>query len=411
MSGLPLEGIRVTDATHSWAGPYATNFLASMGAKVIKVESLQWLDPWRGGGTARTEENFWEQSPLFNSLNLDKLSVTLNLRHPKGAEVFKRLVEISDIVAENYTPRVMKNFGLDYESLKKINPSIIMLSMPAYGMTGPWTDYPGFAALFEQMSGMPQLTGYPDGPPKMTDWGFADIIGGVNGRVAIMFALLHRQMTGEGQYIDLSQVETVTSVLGDAHVEYSMNERIRPRRGNRHPYMAPHGYYRCSGKDFWVAIAISSDEEWEQFGKAIGNPSWTKEGRFADSLSRWHNQDELDKLIEAWTLEHEHYEVMNTLQKAGVAAGVIPTGAEIPDDPHLKARDMFKVVDRAVVGLHPYPKPTPMKFSDYPVEIHRPAPLMGEHNDYVLGELLGMSREEIQSLADDQIIGTKPLGA
>jgi len=409
MSRLPLEGIRVTDVTQSWAGPYATQFLAGMGAEVIKVETTRWLDPWRGGATAGRSGPFWEESPLFNSVNTNKLSVTLDLTNPKGVELFKRLVKISDIVAENYTPRVMKNFGLDYNVLKQVNPSIIMLSMPAYGMTGPYRDYPGFAALFEQMSGLPQLTGYPDGPPKMVDWGFADTIGGVNGRAALMFALLHRQMTGKGQYIDMSQIEACTSLIGDAIAEYSMNKRIRPRHGNRHPYMAPHGYYHCRGDDFWVVIAVSSDEEWRQFCKVIGNPSWTEEERFSDSISRWNNQDELDILVEAWTLQHDHYEVMYSLQQAGVAAGVIPTGPELLADPHLKERGMFQVVDRAVVGPHPYPRSAPMKLSESPDEKRQPSPLLGEHNHYVLHELLGLSGQELESMAEENIIGTEPL--
>ena len=409
MGRFPLEGVRVTDVTQSWAGTYATQFLAGMGAEVIKVETTKWLDPWRGGGTAGRTGRFWEESPLFNSVNTNKLSVTLDLTHPRGVELFKRLVKISDVVAENYSPRVMKNFGLDYEVLKQVNPGIIMLSMPAHGKTGPWRDYPGFAALFEQMSGLPQLTGYPDGPPRMTDWGFADTIGGASGRAALMFALLHRQMTGRGQYIDMSQVEACTSVIGDAIAEYSMNGRIRPRRGNRHPFMAPHGYYRCRGGDFWVAIAVSSDEEWQQFRRALGEPSWTGEERFANSGSRWRNQDELDKLVESWTLRQDHYEVMYSLQQVGVAAGAIPTGPELLADPHLKERGLFQVVDRAVAGSHHYPRSAPVILSESPAEKRQPAPLLGEHNQYVLHELLGMSEQEIQSLAEDDIIGTEPL--
>lgn len=404
-----LDGIRVTDVTNSWAGPYATQFLAAMGAEVIKVETTKWLDPWRGVGAAGLAGQVGEMAPTFNTVGTNKLSVTLDLTHPSGARIFKQLVGISDIVAENYTPRVMKNFGLDYEALKQVNPAIIMLSMPSHGMTGPWREYPGFAALFEQMSGLPQLTGYPDGPPKMTDWGFADIIGGANGRAALMFALLHRQMTGEGQYIDMSQVEACTCLLGDAIVEYSMNGQIRPRRGNRHPEMAPHGYYCCRGDDFWVAIAVSSDQEWRQFCKTIGDPLWTREARFSDGPSRWRHQDEMDKLIETWTLQQDHYEVMNALQQAGVAAGAIPTGPELLADPHWKERGVFEIVDRAVVGPHPYPKSAPMKLSESLDEKRQPAPTLGEHNWYVLHDLLGISEQEIKSLTDDDVIGTEPL--
>ena len=411
MSKLPLEGIRVIDLTMFWSGPYATNLLASLGAEVIKIEAIQRLDGWRGGAAQVDVEKPWERSPLWNTVNTDKLDITLDLTRPRGVEIFKRLVKIGDIVAENYTPRVMKNFGLDYPVLKEINPQIIMISLPAHGSTGPWKDYPGFGASIEQMSGIPQLTGYPDGPPKMTSLNLSDPTVGINGMAAILIALLFRQMTGKGQYIDLSQIEALTSLVGDAIVDYSMNKRVQPRRGNRHPSMAPHGYYRCQGDDLWVGIAVSSDQEWEQFSRAIGAPPWTKEDRFADSLSRWHNQDELDKLVEGWTIEHGHYEVMNTLQQAGVAAGAALTPAELLTDPHLKEQGVFQTVERDIVGTHPYPVPSaPIKLSGSPIAIRRPAPLLGEHNDYVFGELLGMSKEEIQSLVDDQITGTAPLG-
>jgi len=411
MLGLPLEGIRVIDLTQVWSGPYATNLLTNLGAEVIKIEAIQRLDPWRGGSTQVDREKPWEWSPLWNSVNLDKLDIALDLSRPKGVEIFKRMVKVGDVVAENFTPRVMKNFGIDYPVLKEVNPRIIMISLPAYGSTGPWRDYVGFAFSIEQMSGIPQLTGYPDGPPEMTGTAFSDPIAGVNGMIAIMMALLYRQMTGKGQYIDLSQVEAMTCTVGDAIVDYTMNKRVQRRRGNRHPFMAPHGYYRCKGDDLWVAIAVSSDEEWKSFSKAIGNPPWTREERFADSLGRWSNQDELDELVEEWTIQHDHYEVMNTLQKAGIAAGAVLTSAELLADPHLKDRGTFQMIDRAIVGTHPYPVPSaPFRLSKSHMTIRRPAPLLGEHNDYVLRELLGMSNEEIQSLVDEQIIGTEPLG-
>lgn len=410
MPKLPLDGIRVVDLTQVWSGPYLTQLLAIMGAEIIKIEAIQRLDPWRGGGTQMDQEKYWERSPLWNSVNTDKLGITLDLSRPKGVEIFKSLVKISDIVAENYTPRVMKNFGLDYPVLKELNPKIIMVSLPALGMTGPWRDYPGFASSIGQMAGIPQLSGYPDGPPEMTAQGVFDPNSGLNGRVAILFALLFRQMTGKGQYIDLSQVEAATCLIGDVIADYSMNKRDISRRGNRHPFIAPHGYYRCKGNDMWVAIAISSDEEWVQFGKAIGEPAWIREDRFGDSLSRWHNQKELDVLVEEWTIQHDHYDVMNILQKVGVAAGATLTSAELLTDPHLKERGVFQIIERAIVGSHPYPVPSAaMRFSECPVKIRKPAPLVGEHNNYVLGKLLGMSQDEIQVLIRENIIGTIPL--
>lgn len=412
MSKLPLEGIRVTDTTNSWAGPYAMNLLANLGAEVIKIEAIQRLDIWRGGSAARPglPDAFWERSPTFNSANTDKLGITLNLRQPKGVEIFKRLVKISDIVTENFSPRVMKNFGLDYPVLKEVNPAIIMISLPAHGATGPYRDFVGYAFSIEQMAGLPQLHGFPNELPKMTTGGFSDPGAGLHGMMAVMFALLYRQMTGKGQYIDLSQIEAMTCLIGDAIVDYTMNKRVQLRRGNRHPSMSPHGYYRCKGDDLWVSIAVSSDADWQRFAEAIGNPPWTRADRFMDSFGRWQNADELDRLVEEWTIRYDRYQVTDTLQMAGVAAGPVLIGAELLSDPGIKERGTFQMVERAIVGRHPYAIPTaPMRFSKVPVKIRRPAPLVGEHNDYVFGELLGMSKEEIQSLADEQIIGSAPL--
>jgi crotonobetainyl-CoA:carnitine CoA-transferase CaiB-like acyl-CoA transferase len=412
---LPYSGLRVVDCTNSWAGPYATQVLAVFGAQVIKVESIQYLDTWRGSATAMAAqqqlEKPWERSPLWNSVNAGKFGITLNLRHPRGVDLFKRLVKISDIVAENYTPRVMKQFGLDYPVLKEVKPDIIMISLPAYGGTGPWSDYVGFAAPIEQMSGLPQLTGYPDGPPKMSASGFTDPMAGMNGAVALTMALVHRQMTGHGQYIDLSQVEVTTSMIGDAIVEYTLNRRIPKRRGNRHTFAAPHGCYRCKGGDDWIDLAVYNDDEWRQFCQATGNPAWEKDPRFATSLERSWNQDELDRLIEGWTIQHDHYEVMHLLQKIGIVAGAVLSPPELLDDPHLKARHTYEVLERPVMGTHPYPIPSAaMRLDGMTPRLERPSPTMGQHNDYVLGEILGLSREEIIGLENEQVIGNRPIG-
>ena len=406
MTNLPLSNIRVIDLTMWWSGTLMAQILASMGAEVIKIESLQRLDPWRGVGSAFATGKKYEKSPLFNSINNDKYGITLNLTNPKGKELFKKLVKIGDVVTENYTPRVMRNFGLAYDVLKEINPKLIMIGLPSQGATGPWKELAGYGHSIEQMAGIPQLTGEPDGPPEMEGSCPSDPIVGINGAFAVFTALLYRQRTGKGQYIDLSQIEAYTSLIGDAVVEYSMNQQVRPRRGNRHPSMAPHGYYRCKGDDLWVGIALASDEEWERFCEVMGNPPWTKEEQFTDKLSRWHHQDELDKLVEEWTAQHEHYEIMNLLQKAGVAAGAVLTSAELLTDPHLKERGVYQTVERAEVGTHPYYIPAaPMRLSNASFGIRKPAPLVGEDNEYILGGLLGLSKEELQSLEEEQVIG------
>ena len=411
MASLALEGIRVIDCTINWAGPLTANILADMGAQVIKVEAIQRLDGWRTMNLLHpTEQGWWERAASFNTVNRNKLGITLNLTDSRGAGLFKRLVKIGDLVVENYTPRVMANFGLDYQVLKDINPGIVMVSMPGWGMTGPWRDYTGFGASVEQMSGMPQLLGYLDGGPMLHGIGLAlgDPISGVYGAFAASIALRWRRRTGQGQYIDLAQNEALSCLIGDAIMDYTLNKRVQGRRGNRHPFMAPHGCYRCSGQDNYVSIAVSSDEEWESFGQAIGDLAWCKDDRFSDSTGRLANQDELDKLIEEWTIGHGDYEVMHLLQKAGVAAAPVLSPPALLEEPHLKQRGFWEWIDRVQVGLRPYVGILP-KMSKTPGTVRLPAPTLGQHNDYVLGELLGLTKEEIAMLATQRIIGTRPL--
>jgi len=249
MSAMALEGIRVLDLSRGWSGPVTTHMLGDMGAEVIRIESIQNTDGWRLGGTRPEEEGWWNRSPGCNTVGRNKYGITLNLGHPHGAALFKQLVKISDVVVENYTPRVMANFGLPYPVLREINPALIMISMPGAGMTGPWRDHTCFAPSMEQMSGMPALLGYLDAGATLHGAGLAlaDPVGGLNAAVALLMALHWRQVTGRGQYIDLSQNEALTCSIGDAIMDYTLNRKVQGRRGNRHPFMAPHGCYRCAG--------------------------------------------------------------------------------------------------------------------------------------------------------------------
>ena len=412
MASLALEGIRVIDCSTSWAGPLTTNILADMGAEVIKVESIQRLEVWRTINLIRPrDEGWWERSATFNTVNRNKLGITLDLTSSRGAELFKRLVKMSDLVVENYTPRVMANFGLDYAVLKEVNPSIIMVSMPGYGMTGPWRDYVGFAYSTEQMAGLPSLIGYLDGGPTMhgVGLGLADPVAGAYAAFAVSIALRWRRRTGQGQHIDLSHNEALSCLIGDAIMDFTLNQRVQGRRGNRHPFMAPHGCYRCLGQDNYVSIAISCDEAWNSFGQAIGAPAWAQDDRFSDVTGRLENQDELDRLIEEWTIGHIDYEVMHLLQRAGVAAAPVLSPSAMLEDQHLKERAFWQWIDRVEVGPRPYQGILP-RMSKTPGTVRLPAPTLGQHNDYVLGELLGLTKEEIAVLAAEHIIGNRPLG-
>jgi crotonobetainyl-CoA:carnitine CoA-transferase CaiB-like acyl-CoA transferase len=407
MSRLPLEGIRVLDLSMWQAGPTVTMVLGDMGAEIIKIEALQRLDGWRGGA-GLTENRAYERAPNWNGLNRNKLGLTLDLKHPAGAELFKRLVAVADVVVENYTPRVMHDFGLSYDVLQEINPGLVMIALSGFGATGPWRDFSAFAFPTEEMSGYSQLTGYADGPPMLAGHPVTDALAGMMGTFSVLVALEHRRLSGTGQYLDLSQVEALTGLIGEAVADYSMNGRLRPRMGNRHPWMAPHGVYRCCGDDSWVAIAAGTDAEWRALCEVMGRAELANDARFATLPARHRNQAELDGHIEAWTRERDHHEVMDILQQAGIAAGPVLTPSQILSDPHLEARGFFEVLERAEVGGHPYPGPA-FKLSKTPGRLRRPAPLLGEHNDYVLGVLLGMSDAEMRELASDDVIGTTPL--
>ena len=317
-------------------------------------------------------------------------------------------MEISDIVTENFSPRVMENWGLDYEILRGINPKLIMLSMPGFGTSGPWRNYVTYGPNIEMVSGMPTISGYPGGEPMMTGY-IADPMAGLMGAVAVMTALQHRRCTGEGQRIDMSQMEAVTTFMGGPIMEYAMNKRLPPRRGNRHPVNAPHGVYRCQGDDQWVTITVSSEEEWTRFCGTIGNPQWTQESRFTDNQGRCRNHDDLDRLITEWTSNRDKHEVTELLQGAGVAATPVLSYADTLSNAHLEERGFYETITRPVTGTHPYPG-FPAKLSETPTSIRMPAPTLGRDNEYVLKGILGMTADEIKQLEEEEIIGTIPRG-
>lgn len=392
-----LDGIRVLDFTAHVAGPQATILLAYMGAEVIKVESRLYPDVLRS--TAATSGIGTEKTAIgmFNSMNAGKMGITLNLRHPKGLEIAKKLVKISDVVVDNFRAGIMDKLGLGYRTLKEIKPDIIMVSASSHGATGPENRYSGFAVTMGPLSGLSHITGYPGGPPTILRNSVDSRIGNA-AAFAILVALYYRQQTGKGQFIDLSGREALTCGMAEVIMDYTMNRRVHSRQGNRDVIMAPHNCYRCRGEEKWVSIAIATQQEWEAFVQAIGNPPWSKEERFSDQISRWQNQDELDRLIEEWTITHTHYEVMEILQRAGIAAVPSFSNQDLFHDPHCRQRGYLVSVEHPEAG-ELYVLAPPWKFSATPGKVTRPAPLLGEHNNYVLEKLLGLSCTEIQELA------------
>ena len=387
-----LQNIRILDFSWVLAGPYATRILADFGAEVIKVQPL----------TPETEEDTFSKG-YYNTWNRNKLGITLNLNKPQGVAIAKRLVSISDAVVENFTPRVMTNWGLDYESLKQIKPDIIMLSMSTMGSTGPWRDYVGFGPTVQAFSGITYLTSYPGKPPLGLGYSYADHVAGLMAALALLGALEYRRRTGEGQYIDVSQVEAMASLLGDAIVDYTLHDRPPEPVGNSSTRAAPHGVYRCRGDDLWCAIAVFTEEEWQGFKRALGNPSWAEDSCFATLTSRRENADELNKLVEKWTRQNSAEKVMAWLQEQGVAAGVVQDASDLANDPQLKQRGFFVELDHPELGKT-ISDATPIRLSDTPAEYNRAAPTPGQDNDYVYKKLLGMSEDEMTELDEQGVI-------
>jgi benzylsuccinate CoA-transferase BbsF subunit len=402
MSRLPLAGARIVDFTWAWAGPQATLLLGMLGAEIIKIESRARLDHTRlrslmAGPTLASPDH----SVIFADLNVNKLSLTLNLTHEAAREIIKRLVEISDVVAENMRPGVLTRLGLDYEALRAVKPDIIMLSSSAVGNSGPERTYVGYAPNFAALGGIAHITGPAEGPPTPLS-GAIDLRVGTTSAFAILAALYHHARTGQGQYIDLSSTEAVSAMIGDTFLEYAMNGRSPGRAGNRDRTMAPHNCYPCAGDDRWVTIAVATDDEWRALCAVIADPRLDDE-RFADGYGRWLNQDELDQIIGEWTAGHSPQEITETLQTAGVATMPAHDGRSLVRDPQLQERGLMEWVEHPLSGRRLLAGP-PWLFSKTPAGIRQPAPLLGQHNHYVLHDLLGMPEEEIQRLVNEEVV-------
>jgi crotonobetainyl-CoA:carnitine CoA-transferase CaiB-like acyl-CoA transferase len=405
MPGLPLARIRIIDFGQMWAGPHLSQWLAVMGAEVIKVETHIRIDFMRQIGIPPGfERDNFNAGTAFASLNYGKKSITLNMNQPKALELARGLIKISDAVTENYGGPILERWGLGYEALREIKPDIIYYAGSGYGRSGPHRSRPSYAEIVEAYDGSTYLNGYPGGGPAtvgVSPW--TDATQAMHGAFAIMAALYHRDRTGEGQYIDAAMMEGSSNFLGEMVMAYTMNGATVDRLGNRDRVMVPHGCYRCKGYDAWVAIAVSNQAEWEAFVKAIGSPDWAGKKEFRDEQGRRQNQDELDRFVEGWTRKHHQYEVMELLQKAGVAAGASLNIKDLVSDPQFKARRFFVEIEHPVIGRMTLPglpwRPAGRQKGNY-----SSPPLLGEHNDYVFGELLGLPGEEIARLQEEEVI-------
>jgi benzylsuccinate CoA-transferase BbsF subunit len=403
MSNGPLAGIRVTEFTSAWAGPYATCLLGFLGAEVIKVESRRRLDHARNLSFS-TGRRFSgpNESSVFNNLNLNKKSVTLNLSKPKAVEIAKQLVRVSDIVMENMRPGVISRLGLGYEVLKEIKPDLIYLSSSSCGQTGPEREYVGYAPTFAALGGVSHITGYEDWPPS-NFMGSMDLRSATTSTFVILTALIYRQRTGEGQYIDLASQETIAVLAGDLFLDYFMNHRVAGRKGNKDEAMAPHNCYRCMGEDRWVSIAVSDGQAWQALCRVMGKPALAEEARFSSPNSRLQNEEELDEIINQWTRKRDYYDITRLLQEAGVASAPSLSSQGLFQDPHLQARGVFFQVDHPSMGKDWVIGP-PWRLSETPAQIQRHSPLLGEHNKEILVDMLGLSSEEIKALEKEEVV-------
>ena len=402
MKDLPLKGIRVADFGQILAMPFATQMLGWLGAEVILVESRERL-------TLRTWPPFAEAIPGvnrsggFNTVNNNKLSCTLNLRSEEGQRLAHRLITISDVVVENYSIGTMEKLGLGYETVRQLRPDVIYVSLSAFGRTGPMKDSVGFHSAVNLFSGVAAATGYPGGKPRILGSMLPDLLSGSYCALATLEALYHRFKTGEGQYVEVAMSEVFTNLIPEAVMDYTLNGQEANRVGNRDKSKAPHNVYLCKGDQKWLAISIDSDSQWNAFCHVIGQPEWTDDPRFVDAASRWENQEALDSLIESWTKGKEPNEVMAALQEVGVPAASVLDSREVLEDSHLVERGFVTQVDHPETGRRPMGTLSWSMNGERPDNI-RHAPLLGEDNHYVLGQLLDLPEDEIQRLMKAGVI-------
>lgn len=405
----PLEGIRVIDASHVFAIPYAAGLLSDFGAEVIKIHHPTRIDVMAAQGPFPENQpnpRAWDRAGSLNTVNRGKTSLALDLTKPDGVAIFKDLAAKSDIVTESYTPRVMKGFGLDYPSLAAIKPDIIVLSNTGYGHTGPWRAYGSVATSLEGTSGMCWLSGYPGGAPSKVAQSYTDFLACWNALYAILAALYRRRRTGRGQWIDLSMYQAGASTIGPAIMDYMANGRIGTRQGNRHPFRAPQGVFPAKGDDRWIAIAIESDSAWGKLRTEMGDPAWARDRRFDTTGGRLAAQDEIEPALAHWTATQDGPALVERLQAQGIPAAMVADARDLMTDSRLRQRKFFEKVrhsDTSGMGERRYIG-RPWKMSAADLAIRGPAPALGEHNRQILTDVLGYAPSRADELAAQGVV-------
>ena len=428
-ASLPLEGIRVADITVVWAGPAVTQMLGEWGAEVIRVEPITRIQPSsRGADQTLTKEQAkqaaergqligaypdfdpkedrWNRSPAFNSHSRNKKSMACDITTPEGKEAFLKLIEVSDVFVENNVPETIEKAGITWEVLKEVNPRLIMLRMPGFGLDGPYKNYRVFGSHAEGMIGHHYLRGYPDASPAYTGNALtADGNAGVLGAVAVMMGLRHRERTGEGQQIEMPLAESFLPNIGEFILDYTMNGRVVPPQGNTHPHHAPHNVYATEGEDQWIAIDVATDEEFAALCGVLGAPALASDARFAGTAARLAHRDELDAELAKLIAPYDKEQLFRELQAAGVTAAPLHDELEALADEQLAAREWFREIHMPTVGTHRYPGYL-FKMRNTPDEVRLPPPLLGEHNEEVYLDILGYSRERYEALVEQGLVGT-----
>jgi crotonobetainyl-CoA:carnitine CoA-transferase CaiB-like acyl-CoA transferase len=395
MDHIILKELRVLDLTRVAAGPFTTRIIADFGAEVIKLQTKKIA--------TGAESN---ESAYFRALNRNKRSITLDLSYPEAKDLFFELTRISDVVVENFSPRVMQNWGLNYNNLKKVRPDLIMVSMSAMGQTGPWKNFVAFGPTLQSLGGLTYLTSFSKDTPLGLGYAYADMIAGLYGAVAILAALGYRRQTGCGQYVDLSEYEAVCTTMGPALLDAFVNPNNILPEGNSaaHIPAAPYGCYRCKGDERWCVVAVFSEDEWQSLCNLLGNPPRAGEDRFSSLSNRKKNMLELDKWLADWMANRSAEEAVKLLQSAGIPAGVIQNAVDLAGDPHLHARNFFRKLkepDRDDTRTDT----SPIKFASSKNGPWKAAPSLGRDNYYVYGKLLGLTEAQIKRYIKRGIIG------
>jgi benzylsuccinate CoA-transferase BbsF subunit len=395
----PFEGLRVADFAWVGVGPLVSKYLSDHGAEVIRVESGTYPEALRRAPPFVNDQPGVDNSGYFANFNSSKYGITLNLKHPRARELVKRLVARCDVVTESFTPGTMERFGIGYDELKAVRPDLLMISMPLYGQSGPWARFAGYGHVLQAAAGFNHLTGWPDAEPIGTGIAYTDFLVPHIGAIALIAALDHRRRTGEGQYIDFSQFEAAIHALGTTVLEWTANGHEAIRMGNRDPEAAPHGCYRCKDGRY-VVISCFTEKEWEGFRAALGRPDWCDLERMRRSWQRLNEQKEIDRHLGFWCAELSANQVMKLMQENGVPSGIVKSPEDLRRDPQLRHRKHYWTLRHPAMGERTYDGPA-FKLSKTPTELTKAAPLLGEDNERVYKEILGIGDDEYATLLID----------